>query len=141
MASIKKAFNQAYADMKRKGWDWIYIYVDLHSTVIKPTYVHDDISINYYPLAKEALQMLSNRPDIRLVMYTCQNDKTCTRQAQQFKLDDIHFDGINVNLETDPSEYADYSFKPYFNVLLEDKAGFEPEEDWKRIIDFYEVFS
>lgn len=50
------------------------------------------------------------------------------------KKDDIIFNGFNENLEAENTIYGDYSKKPYFNILLEDKAGFEPEKDW---LDIY----
>ena len=31
-------------------------------------------------------------------------------------------------------EYNFYDDKPYFNVLFEDKAGFDPLDDWEKVI-------
>ena len=58
------------------------------------------------------------------------------------KLDenDIHFDYVNENpeihaLSSDPKS-SDFSDKFYFNVGIDDKFGFDPENDWVDLYDF-----
>ncbi len=140
MASIKKAFAQAYADMIRKNYQEIYVFVDIHSTVSYPSYKDADHSVNYYPLAKEALQLLSTKKDVILIMYSCTPMEVCTKQSKVFAEDDIFFKYINDNPEVTSADstYGCYEHKPFFNVLLDDKAGFDPAVDWQEIIDFYE---
>ena len=36
--SIKKAFEDAFVRAKAKGWDRMYVLVDIHGTVFKPSY-------------------------------------------------------------------------------------------------------
>jgi hypothetical protein len=54
-----------------------------------------------------------------------------------FKHHNIHFNYINENPEIDSSKgnFGYYENKYYFNVMLEDKAGFIPEMEWKMIYD------
>lgn len=42
-------------------------------------------------------------------------------------------DYINSNPEVTDKHYADYSLKFYINLILDDKAGFLPEEDWRAL--------
>jgi hypothetical protein len=44
----------------------------------------------------------------------------------------INIDYINSNPDVVNTEYGDFSRKPYFNIIIDDKAGFEPETDWWR---------
>lgn len=37
---------------------------------------------------------------------------------------------VNENLEVKNTTYGFYEHKPYFNLLFEDKAGFDAEIDW-----------
>ena len=52
-----------------------------------------------------------------------------------FKENDIHFKYINENPEIDSTQgnFGYYVDKYYFNVMLDDKAGFEPETEWYQI--------
>lgn len=143
MANITLAFKQAYLDMQRKGWTpRLYVFVDIHSTVSKPTYEPNCTKILFYPFAKEALQMLSEREDIVLIYYSCTPIEQCKKQVELYKAHGIIFDYINENPEITNSDttYGCYLYKPYFNILLDDKAGFDPTEDWEIIINYYKVF-
>lgn len=51
----------------------------------------------------------------------------------------IVFDYFNENPEADSNEYYCQSNKIYFNIGIDDRFGFEPEEDWKKIIDFLKI--
>lgn len=49
-------FDNAFNDAVRKGYDCIYIFVDIHGTVVKPNYSRDELPTEFYPQAKGALQ-------------------------------------------------------------------------------------
>lgn len=140
MANIVSAFEVAYEDIVRKGWtERIYVFVDIHSTVIKPTYSKTEDGLDYYEHAKDTLKYLSDRKDIVLIYYSCTPMDRAVAQVAEFAKDGIIFDYINENPEVTTSEsgYGDYSMKPYFNVLLDDKAGFDPSSDWVFIWNYY----
>lgn len=40
---------------------------------------------------------------------------------------------FNVNLDCQNTLTGDFTRKFYYDILLDDKAGFEPEKDWKEI--------
>jgi len=129
---ILKAFDNAFQKKRERGWEKIYVFVDIHETILKPTYT-DSSEKCFYKLAKETLQILSNRKDISLGLYTCSYPEEIQDYLEYFIENGIHFEHINSNLEEGNNKYACFSEKPYFNVLLDDKAGFDPEEDWRKI--------
>lgn len=136
--AIKKSFESA----KKKGWEYTYWAVDIHDTAIVPNYKAGDIPTTFYPLAKGVLQDLTVRKDVKLILYTCSHPWEIEKYIEFFEQNGIHFDFINENPEvtTDVGGYGNYDKKMYFNVLLEDKASFDPLVDWKLIKDFLEEY-
>jgi len=135
--SIKK--NHFEALEKRKDWGYVYYAIDLHGTIVKPNFEVGNIPKEFYPYAKEVLQMLSKRDDIIMYMYTCSHPHEQEQYIQYFKENGIDFKWINKNPEvvTDNLGYGYYEEKPFFNVLFEDKAGFDPMEDWEDVRDYF----
>jgi hypothetical protein len=128
--SIITAFNKAYEKKEKRGWDHIYVFVDVHETIFKPTYESGQKEFEYYKDAKKALKMVSNRKDIILGLSTCSYPDQIGRFLDKLESDGIHFDLINENPMEKNTSYANFDQKPYFNVLIEDKAGFEPDFEW-----------
>jgi len=124
---------------KHPKWGFTYWAFDLHGTVVKPNFDGDNLPKEFYPHAKEVLQMLSKRDDIVMYMYTCSHPHEQDQYIDYFKQFDIDFKWVNENPEvpTDNSGYGYYEDKPYFNVLFEDKAGFDPREDWIDVRDYF----
>lgn len=135
---ITKAINKAFITAFERKWDKIYWAVDIHSTILVPTY-EKGISTEFYPLAKETLQMASKRKDIDLILYTCSWPHEIEQYIKMFEKNDIFFKNANKNSEIKNSDYGYYNDKPYFNVLFEDKAGFDPKE-WFDVIELLKEF-
>lgn len=131
---IKKTFKISH----EKQWYETYWAFDFHSTIIKSSYNLNDNSINYYPYAKETLQLLSKRDDIIMITWTSSYPHVIKEYLKKFELDEIHFDKENENPEisSNMGNFGYYESKFYFNVLFEDKAGFDPETEWKEIYDY-----
>jgi hypothetical protein len=136
--------NHFKALEKHPSWGFTYWAFDLHSTIIIPNY--DDVNIpkEFYPLAKHVLQELSKRDDIVMIMYTCSHPHEIAQYVKLFEENGIHFKYINNNpeVETREGKYGYYEDKFYFNVLFEDKAGFNAETDWldvAKIMKFKEI--
>lgn len=138
--NIVDVFENAYERMYAKNWDRLYILIDIHGTVFKPSY-HNEEKFEFYPGAKECLKMFSEMNSIKLIMWTSSTPETINKFKEVFEQNSIHFDFINENpevqaLPTDPKS-SDFSNKYYFNIGLDDKFGFEPNKDWEDIIKFY----
>jgi len=127
--------------MFERGWDRVYYFIDLHSTVIKPNYKVGDIPTEFYPYAKEVLQHLTLNTSIVLIMYTCSHPEEILQYVEFFKKHGITFNYINENpeVETKIGSYGCYDKKPYMNVLMDDKAGFNPETEWLDLINHFNI--
>lgn len=125
--------------LEKRNWEHVYYAIDLHGSVIKPNYQVGNIPTEFYPYAKEVLQMLSKRTDVVMYMYTCSHPHEQEQYLELFEKNDIHFKWVNKNMDvvTDNSGYGYYEDKPYFNVLFEDKAGFDPNTEWEELYYFY----
>lgn len=133
MSDLLDTIKEQYKIAKNRNWDRMYWAIDLHSTVIKPNYDDVEVPTEYYKNAKETMKMLSERSDVVLIMYTCSWPKEILVYVNNFRNDNINFDYINKNPEVDSTGYGFYEDKPYFNIMLDDKAGFKPEKHWDEI--------
>jgi hypothetical protein len=127
---ITKAIANCLMHARQKNWDRTFWAFDIHGTILKPNYRRDSISTEFYPMAKEVMQMLSKRTDIVRILYTCSYPHEIEQYIEYFKNHGIHFDYINRNPEVADGGYGYYHDKFYFNVLMDDKAGFDGETDW-----------
>lgn len=121
------------------GQDFFF-FVDIHGTVIYPDY-NNKHKIKFYPYAKEVLQYLSKRKDISISIYTCSYPKEIENYIKFFSDNRIEFEYINKNPDVENTTYGYYEDKPYFNVLFEDKAGFDPENDWYHIAEYFDLLN
>ena len=104
MSSIIKAFNTAHEKKLVNHWDKNYVLVDIHATILKPSY-HNEEKFEFYPYAKEVLRLLSIKKDYSLILWTS-----------------TYHDKIEC-----------FDEKTYFDIGIDDKFGFEPETDWEEI--------
>ena len=84
----------------------------------------------------ESLRKMSKRKDISLGLYTCSYPEEIKTYLDFFWEYRIKFEHVNVNESEKNSKYGYFNDKPYYNVLLEDKAGFDPEFDWYEIYQY-----
>jgi hypothetical protein len=123
--NIKNTFKKV---LERK-WKYIYIAIDLHETILKPTY-SEILSTEFYPYAEETLKELSKLNGIVLILYTSSTHNDILQYLHFFRERNIYFKYVNCNNDVPSTNYAEFSSKFYFNILLDDKAGFEGENDW-----------
>lgn len=131
--SIKTAFTTAFEKKTAKNWEKIYVLVDIHDTILKACYENEE-TYEYFPQAKEALRMLSERPDVCLILWSgCYPDKL-ESYMRRFETDGIHFNYANRNPEVGNTPLSCFDDKLYFNVGIDDKFGFDPATDWAEVI-------
>jgi hypothetical protein len=131
---ITDAFKRAFELMIIRNWEHIYVAVDIHGTIL-PGHYKNKQDLIFYPYAEQVLNQLTKSTSIKLILYSCTAPEEIQHYLSWFEKHDIHFDFINENPECVNTHIADFNKKPYFSVLLDDKAGFNPE-DWKTIFDF-----
>jgi hypothetical protein len=137
-ANIIYAIDKARKRAIEKGWKYTHWFFDLHETIIKPNYEVGNIPKEFYPNAKETLQIISKRSDIKMHLYTCSWPHEIEQYDKYFRDNDINFDYIDCkNPEVVNDALGYYENKPYVNVLMEDRAGFLPSH-WTRIKQYLE---
>ena len=67
--SIANAFEAAFQRKHEKGWQKIYVVVDIHDTILRACYDREE-TYDYMPHAKPALQLMTNRDDICLILWS-----------------------------------------------------------------------
>jgi hypothetical protein len=135
-----KTIDREYKHMANNpDWDRIFLFFDLHGTVIKPNFQRGKVEVDYYPYAKETLQFLSGKDDVDLSIYTCSHEDEIIEYQRLFKLDGINFKYVNENPDVPTNGYGNYDIKPYMNILFEDKAGFFGETDWEPIYNHFKT--
>lgn len=130
---IVNAIKFAFEYRKKKGWQRTYWAFDIHGTILKPNWSKDILPDQFYPHAEECLRTISKLNDVKTILYTCSLPEHIEKYMQFFKEKSIRFDYVNSNPEIRNGHYACYDEKPYFNVLFEDKAGFDPYSDWEKV--------
>jgi hypothetical protein len=134
----EKMFEHSF----KKEWYETYFAIDVHGTILLPNHRKDYLEANFYPYAKETMQLLSARDDIKLIMTTSSYPKEIEFYNNIFISNNIIFDYINENPEIDSTKgfFGYYEKKFYFNIMLEDKAGFRPERDWKQLYKLFKHY-
>jgi hypothetical protein len=118
---------------RNKLHDKVYIAIDLHDTIIRSTYSAESESEEFYPHAKDVLQSLSKTCGIILILWTSSYPEKMKDVFAWFDRNEIAFKYLNENPECQNTEFGDFSKKFFYDILLDDKAGFTPESDWEQI--------
>lgn len=136
---ILKWIQQMFVHTEQRQWYETYWAIDVHGTITIPDYRKVIKSVEYYPYAKETLQLMSSREDMILIMTTSSYPDEIEVYNEQFKKDGILFKYINENpdISSDSGSFGYYINKYYFNVLIDDKAGFNPSRDWQFLYNYF----
>ncbi len=139
---IKTMFEHA----QQKQWYETYWAFDIHGTISVPDYrkgekksTTEENKVIYYPFAMETLQLLTEtRPDIIKIISSSSYPEELKIYTDIFKKDGILFKYANENPEIADAKgsFGFYEKKFYYNVMFEDKAGFNPHTDWEPIYNY-----
>lgn len=127
ICNIKKTFE----DYRSKGWDRIFVLVDVHGTLI-PSGEHENFSF-ICQTAKEVLQWMSRRPEFRIILWTSSYPNEICMLCAWLSQQGVFIDYLNENPEAKDTARACFTRKPYYNIVIDDRAGFEPASDWAAI--------
>lgn len=122
--------EKAFADKAKKNWEKLYICVDVHDVILEGKYNFMNEGARYMPNALKVLQNWSKRKDISLILWTSSHIAPTVKVMEDIVKQGVHFDHVNSNPECSNTQLCDFGKKFYFNILLEDKAGFSGNEDW-----------
>ena len=138
---IEKSLKEAIKRLDEKGWDKIYFLVDIHGTIFEPSYSESD-ECKWLGESRDALRIMSKVDWISLILWTSTYPSVIQNHyLPVFEKEGIKFDYVNENPEVTNEALGCFDKKPYFNLLLDDKAGFD-KEDWKvltKIVEEYDA--
>lgn len=127
---IETSIEFAYKRMKEKKWEKIYVLVDIHNTIFRPSY-HNKEQYQWFIGAKEALQFLTKNEKTCLILWTSSHKSSVEEYIKVFEQNGIHFDYVNENPEVKNDDLGNFDKKLYFNIGIDDKFGFDAENgDW-----------
>ena len=131
---IETALKRAFKRMEEKNWNCIYVAVDLHGPVIQSSY-NDEIV--FVPECIDPLWALSKRADVKIIFYSSSYQPYLDTVAAILSeaLPGFKVDYFNENPEVANTSYGDFSQKFYYDLMIEDKAGFE-DSDWAILENF-----
>ncbi len=127
---MKNYIKKAFSDKKTRNWNKLYVSIDLHDTIIEGKYNLHNEGAKFFPNAVNVLKKFTDRSDIVLVLWTSSHDVSINEQIEKMKALGIKFDFINENPDVPSNELCNFDKKFYFNILLDDKAGFDGWSDW-----------
>jgi hypothetical protein len=135
---IQRTFKVSF----EKEWYETYWAFDIHGTILQPSYDLNEEGMEFYPWAKEALQEISKRDDIIMILYTCSYPQEIHKYTAFFEKHGIKFKHVNENpgISSNMGNFGFYEDKFYFNVLFEDKAGFDPVKEWKEVYELMVMY-
>lgn len=147
MKSISEIFNRAYDRILKGGYSYLYVAIDVHDTVLMKSKCRVvvngevcEVSLPnagtecFFPKAKEVLQQMSKCDTIRIILYTSSSSEEISKYLGIFKRSNIRIHAVNSNPDVvSEVQYADFSSKFFFDILLDDKAGFDPKTDWEEL--------
>ena len=153
MKTITQIFEAALAKQQKRKFPVVYVAIDVHGTIMRPdkatTITPDGLypetewqqriekKDKFYPNALSCLNKLSNLPNFKLILWT--STKALDDVFAEFGSKSIHIYAINSNPDFEGNSYADFSKKFCFDILLDDKAGFDPMTDWAELEKWLET--
>lgn len=156
MKTIQELFSEAFHRRLERGYSNLYIAIDLHGTIINSTQQTkfewqdggDNPSESIYSIGVQkeepyifafmTLKLITEKfPFIKLILWTsAKSDKINAFVDEVLKKEGIKFSYVNENPDFFGNLYADFSKKFCFDILIDDKAGFDPQTDWFHIYNF-----
>lgn len=137
--NLIKYIKNVLDNRERNGYEYIYFLIDVHNTILIPSFDNEE-TFRYYKNAKEALQMLSNCKFIKMIMWTSSYPEKIRMYLNHFKENGINFDFANENPLISNGSFGCFNSKFFYDIGIDDKFGFEPENDWSLIIETIKPF-
>lgn len=122
--------ERTFTEKAKRRWQKIFIAVDVHDVILEGKYNLNNDGAGYMPNAIRVLQQWSKREDVSLILFTSGHIGPTSKILDQLETRGVNFKHVNNNPECPNDALCDFSKKFYFNILLEDKAGFEGQTDW-----------
>ena len=133
--ALINAIRKAYAMKNVRRWQRIYWSIDLHDVIIEGKYNKFNNGRELAPFCAEVFQILRSHDENCTILWTSSHGGPIIDMRSWLSARGVTFDYINANPECADNELCAFDRKFYFNILLDDKAGFDWRTDWKDIYD------
>lgn len=133
---IIKAIQIAQKKQVERKYESLYWCIDVHGVILTPTYELNNSGATYYPYCLKTLKILSDLPDQKIILWSSSYMQQLNIVRRNLEDEDIDIDFLNSNPDYTMTEICDFSQKFYFDILLDDKAGFEAGSDWEEIYNY-----
>lgn len=127
---IKRVFKER----EEKKYEYIYIAVDIHNSIFQPCFDKEE-TFQYFDYAKEVLQILSQLKFVKLILWTSTYKEKIDLYISHFEENNIHFSFVNENPMVKNGSFACFDSKFYCDIGIDDKFGFNAENEWKLIFE------
>ncbi len=136
---VQRMVERAFVNKCERGWQKLYWAIDIHDVLIEGKYQRLNPGKQLFPRVEEVLHWLMKRPDMVTILWSSSH-KDAVDDFLGWLLSEhgIEFDYVNCNPECINNDLCDFSKKFYFNLLIDDKAGFDPSADWSNLISALE---
>ena len=134
--NIIKAIQIAQQKKKDRGYEYLYWCIDIHGVILTPTYNRLNEGADLYEHCIPTLQLISEDQSNKVILWSSSYRKPMTDIRDMLSEFGIRVNFINCNPDYTKTDICDFTDKFYFDILLDDKAGFEPEKDWGAIRSF-----
>jgi len=124
--NIRRAFELK----KQNKWPKLFWSIDLHDVIIVGKHNRLNEGREFCPNALRVLTWLDMRDDMAWILYSCSHGDAINDISAWLDQHGVGPNFVNANPECENGHLCDFSKKFYFDILLEDKAGFECNKDW-----------
>ncbi len=122
--------ERAFSEKVKRNWDEIYVCIDVHDVILEGKYNLMNEGAAYFPNALRVLKNWTNRKDIFLILWSSSHIAPTVKVMEDLAKEGVKFDFVNENPRCPSTALCNFGKKFYFNILLDDKAGFEGATDW-----------
>jgi len=127
---ITDSIYRMFQDKIIKKWNKLYIAIDLHNTIA----YKNGSNLSYFKDAITTLIELSKKEYIVLILFTSTHPPAAQSVITYLGKMGIKFKYLNSNPECANNIVADFSDKFYYNLLIDDRAGFNPLTEWPTVL-------
>lgn len=133
MNSVERAYEQ----FRAKKFQFIYVMMDLHGTIVKSTYDNDQRE--YYSQALAFMRFLNKFPEVKIILWSSCHPDDQKKYLADFAVHGIKIDYFNENPEVKNTVTGCFDQKFYFSIGIDDKFNFNPETDYPLYTLYFEA--
>lgn len=120
---------------KEKGYANWYWAIDVHDVIFKGNYKRDS-DLTWVPNAKRALKIMATIPEIKVILWTSSHEDEIKRIVNKIETETgLKIFSVNGNPDFSKDDLCNFYDKFCFDILLDDKAGFNYYNGWEQVIE------